>query len=98
MVSTDLLNSLVPEEGFPCTFGPKPVVFPGLVVVVPTSDDLPRKTLEVIGAVAVWGVLHNIVCSKLLQREVRKAVDVVKDPECYQGLHYVRIQLGEADI
>ena len=38
------------------------------------------------------------MCSELLQREVREAVDVVEDPERHQGLHRVQIQLREADV
>ena len=59
----------------------QPVVFLGLVNVVSTSNDLPRKTLEIIGVFIVRGVLHSIMSSELLQREVREAVDAVKDPE-----------------
>ena len=44
------------------------------------------------------GVLHGIMCSELLQREVREAVDAVKDPEYHQGLHRIRIKLKEADV
>ena len=80
------------------TSSPKPVVFLGLVAVVPTTDNLPGKTLKVIGDVTVRGVLHGIVCSELLHGEVREAVDAVKDPERYQGLHRVRIELGEANV
>ena len=49
------------KRGFLCTSGLKPIVFPGLIVVILTSDDLPKKTLEIVGAFAVWGVLHSIV-------------------------------------
>ena len=34
--------------------GLKPIVFRGLIAVIPTSDELPEKTLEVVGAFAVW--------------------------------------------
>ena len=77
------------RRGFPRTFGPEPIVFLGLIVVIPTSDDLPRKALEVVGAFTIGGILHGIVCSEFLQCEVREVVDAVKDPECYQGLHHV---------
>ena len=70
---------------------PKPIVLSGLIAVVPTSNDLSRKTLEIVGAFAVWRVLQGVVYSELLQREVREAVDMLKDPERYQGLHRVRI-------
>ena len=40
------------RRGFPRTFGPKPIVFPGLIVVIPASDDLTEKTLK-IGVVTV---------------------------------------------
>ena len=86
------------EGDFPCTSGPEPIVFLGLIAVIPTSDDLPEKTLEVVGAFTIRGILHSIVCSELLQHEVREAVDVVKDPKRYQRLHHVRIELRQADI
>ena len=71
------------KRGLPRTSGPKPIVFPGLVAVIPADDDLTRKTLEVVGTVTVWGVLQGILCSELLHREVREAVVPVEDPECY---------------
>ena len=82
----------------PRTSGPKPVVLPGFITVILTSNDLPRETLEVVKAFVIWGVLHGVVCSKLLQREVGEAIDTVNDPECNQGLHRVWIKLREADI
>ena len=57
--------------GFPRTSGPEPIVFLGLIVVIPTIYDLPEKTLEVVGAFTVWEILHGMVCSKLLQRVVK---------------------------
>ena len=86
------------EKRFPHSFDPEPIVFLGLIVVIPTNDDLPGKTLEVIGAFIVWGIHHGIVCSELLLHEVREAINAVKDPECYQGLHRIRIELREADV
>ena len=73
------------RRGLPRTSGQKLIVFLGLVVVIPASDDLTRKTLEIIGAIIVWGVLHGILCSELLHHEVREMVDPVEDPERYQG-------------
>ena len=44
------------------------------------------------------GILHGIVCSELLQCEVKEAINVVNDLERYQGLHRVQIKLREADV
>ena len=79
------------RRGLPRISGPKPIVFPGLVAVIPVGDDLIGKTLEVIRAVGVWGVLHGILCSELLHREVGETVEPVEDPKCYQRLHRVWI-------
>ena len=86
------------RRGFPRTPSPKPKVFLGLIVIILTSDDLPRKTLDVIWAFTVWRILHGIVCSEVVQSEVREAVDAVKDPERHQGLHRIQVELREADV
>ena len=77
------------RRGFPHTLSQELVVFLGLIDVILTSDDLPRKTLEVIRTFTVRGILHDLVCSELLQCEVGEAVDVIKDPKSYQGLHRI---------
>ena len=55
----------------------------------------PEETLEIEGTFTILGVLHGIMCSELLQREVREAV---KDLEYHQGLHRIQIKLKEADV
>ena len=65
---------------------------------MPPDDDLTGKTLEIVEVVIVWGVLQGISCSELLHREVGEMVYSVEDPELDQGLHRVRVHLGEADI
>ena len=86
------------KRGLPHIYGLKPIVFPGLIAIIPTGDDLTGKILEIVGTVAVWGVLHGVLCSELLHCEVGEAVEPVEDTECYQGLHRVRVQLRKADI
>ena len=86
------------ERGLPHIFDPKLAVFPGLVVIIPTCDDMPGKTLEIVGVVVVQGVLHSVLCPELLQREVEETVDMIEEPERYQGLHHIQIQLSEADV
>ena len=86
------------RRGFPCISDPEPIVLLGLIAVILTSDDLPGETLEIIEAFTIWGVLHNIVCSKLLQHEVEEVVNVVKDPECHQRLHCLWVELREANV
>ena len=85
--TTELFQHL--RRRFPRTFDPKPVVLPGLVAIIPTSDDLPRETLEVVGALVVRGVLYGVLCSELLQHEVGEEIGTVEDQECHKGLHHV---------
>ena len=94
--TTELFQHL--RRSFPRSSDPKPVVLLGLVAIISTSDDLPRETLEVVGALVVRGVLYGVLCFELLQHEVGKAIDTVEDPECHKGLHHVQIELREVDI
>ena len=94
--ATELIRHL--GRSFPRTSSLEPVVFPSIVAFILTRDDLPREALEVVGALTVQGVLHGILCSKLLQREVGEVIDVVEDPECNQVRHHIRVELREADV
>ena len=94
--SPKLLQHL--RRGFSGTSGPKPIVFLGFIAVILTSDDLPRKTLEVIGAFTIWEILHGKVFSEFLQHEVGEAIEAVKDPECYQGLHRLTSKFNSASL
>ena len=75
------------------TSDPKPIVFPGFIVIIPTGDDLTEKTLEIVGIVTVWGVLHSVLCSKLLHYKVGEAIKPIEDPKYYHKLRHVRVQL-----
>ena len=92
----ELLQHL--RRSFPGTSSPEPVVLPSFIAVIPTNDDLLGETLEIVRALAIRGVLHGVVSSKLLQRKVEEAVDVVEDLECHQGLHRIRVELRETDV
>ena len=83
---------------FPCASDPEPVAFPGLITVVPTNNDLPREVLEVVRALAIWGVLYRMLCSEFLEPKVGETVDMIEDPQHRQGLHCIQVKLREADV
>ena len=66
MVGTDPRTPPALKEGLRTPPSPKPIVFLGLIAVIPTSDDLPGETLEVVGAFAIRGVLHGLLRLELL--------------------------------
>ena len=74
------------KRGLPRTPNPKPIVFPSLIAIVPADDDLTGKTLEVVGTVIVWRILHGVLYSELLHCEVGEAIDLVEDPEGLLGI------------
>ena len=70
-------------KSFLGTSNPELVILPCLVAIIPTSDDLAVKTLEVVRTFMVWGVLDGVLSSKLLKRKVREAIDAVQDPQSH---------------